>query len=149
MASDTSAFGQEVTAAVGARDLTRQGEQPADRQAAFTADEQERLRAELLKANPRTVPELIQGRTMTEMIDSVRTAEAAYHRVQAAIEAATPTTAGGGVRSETVAAPGGLIGQRGGRMQPLTLIALGLAANDRAGTIEAHGLGRVNIVGNR
>lgn len=149
MASDTSAFGQEATAVLAVEELTRQGEQPAERQAAFTAEEQGRLRAELTKANPRTVPELIQGRTMTEMIDSVRTAEAAYHRVQAAIQAATPTTAGGGVRSETLAAPDGVPGQRGGRMQPLTMIALGLAANDRAGTIERHGLGRVNIVGSR
>ena len=151
MAADNSQFGIEATAApyVEAASETAQGARPASEQAAFTPEMQAQLREVLLRANPRAVPELIQGRTQQEMIDSVQVAEAAYHRVHAQIQAATPTTAGGGVRSETVAAPGSMTAGDAvrSRMAPLTLISLGLAANPAIGTIEHHGLGRVNIVG--
>ena len=71
----------------------------------------ERLRAEsiaivrdlILKGNPDLVPDLVRGETLTELMDSVEPARAAYQRiaesVRANIHAAAPVVPAGGATS--------------------------------------------------
>ena len=47
----------------------------------------------ILKGNPDLVPDLVRGETLTELMDSVEPAKAAYQRIAESIRAETRTTA--------------------------------------------------------
>jgi len=66
--------------------------------AVLSADERQTLQATLAAAHPDTVPELIGGETVGEMVASLATAKAAYQRTIERTKAATPVAAGGGGR---------------------------------------------------
>ena len=85
--------------------------------AILSADERQALRATLAAAHPDTVPELIGGETVGEMIASVATAKAAYQRTIERTKAALPVAAGGGGRP---------VGVDVRTLSPLAKISMGL-----------------------
>jgi 5,10-methenyltetrahydromethanopterin hydrogenase len=66
--------------------------------AVLSAEERQTLRATLAAAHPDTVPELIGGETVGEMVASLEAAKAAYQRTVERARAAIPVAAGGGGR---------------------------------------------------
>ena len=64
----------------------------------------ERLRAEsiaivrdlILKGNPDLVPELVQGETLAELMDSVEPARSAYQRIAESVRVTVPVVPAGG-----------------------------------------------------
>jgi hypothetical protein len=85
--------------------------------AVLSADERQALRATLAAAHPDTVPELIGGETVGEMIASLETAKAAYQRTVERTKAALPVAAGGGGRP---------VGVDARTLSPLAKISMGL-----------------------
>jgi hypothetical protein len=85
--------------------------------AVLGADERQALRATLAAAHPDTIPELIGGETVGEMIASIETAKAAYQRAVERTSAALPVAAGGGGRP---------VGVDARTLSPLAKISMGL-----------------------
>ncbi len=85
--------------------------------AVLSADERQTLRATLAAAHPDTVPELIGGETVGEMVASLETAKAAYQRTIERTKAAMPVAAGGGGRPVSVDVS---------KLSPLAKISMGL-----------------------
>jgi hypothetical protein len=85
--------------------------------AALSADERQTLRATLAEAHPDTIPQLIDGETVGEMVASLTTAKAAYQRAVEQANAAAPVAAGGGGRPISVDVS---------KLSPLAKISLGL-----------------------
>ncbi|MDQ6831791.1 MAG: hypothetical protein M3008_00200 [Chloroflexota bacterium] len=85
--------------------------------AVLSADERQTLRATLASAHPDTIPELIGGETVGEMVASLETAKAAYQRTIERTRAAMPVAAGGGGRP---------VGVDVTKLSPLAKISVGL-----------------------
>ncbi len=85
--------------------------------AVLSADERQTLRATLVSAHPDTIPELIGGETVGEMVASLETAKAAYQRAIERTRAAMPVAAGGGGRPVSVDVT---------KLSPLAKISVGL-----------------------
>lgn len=151
MVDDNAQLHVDATAALEPAALAQQAGEVRGDQAVFSQAEQNALRAELIKGHPNAVHEMIVGNSTAEMIASVTNAEAAYHRVSAAVQAATPTGAGGGVRSEDVVNGGAGSAGAMSKLDAFSKISVGLSQNDLAGQNVVGGLGmaRVNNVGRR
>jgi hypothetical protein len=89
----------------------------AARYATLSADERQTLRATLAAAHPDTIPQLIDGETVGEMVASIATAKAAYQRAIEQAKTAVPVAAGGGGRP---------VGMDPAKLSPLAKISLGL-----------------------
>jgi hypothetical protein len=85
--------------------------------AVLSVEERQTLRATLAAAHPDTVPELIGGETVGEMIASLEAAKAAYQRTVDRTRAAIPVAAGGGGRP---------VGVDAVKLSPLAKISRGL-----------------------
>lgn len=85
--------------------------------AVLSADERQTLRATLAAAHPDTIPQLIGGETVGEMIASVETAKAVYRETIERTKAAIPVAAGGGGRP---------VGVDITKLSPLAKISMGL-----------------------
>lgn len=107
--SEATAIGGAATADAGTGGATKF--------AVLGAEERQALRATLAAAHPDTVPELIGGETVGEMIASLETAKAAYRRTIERTKAALPVAAGGGGRP---------VGVDISKLSPLAKIAVGL-----------------------
>lgn len=89
----------------------------AVRFAVLSAEERQMLRATLAAAHPDAIPELIGGETVGELVASLETAKAAYHRTIERTKATMPVAAGGGGRP---------VGVDVAKLSPLAKISVGL-----------------------
>jgi len=85
--------------------------------AVLSAEERKTLQATLAAAHPDTIPELIGGETVGEMVASLETAKATYQRTIERTKAAMPVAAGGGGRP---------VGVDVSKLSPLAKISMGL-----------------------
>jgi hypothetical protein len=84
-----------------------EGEPVADE----SGEDDDRLRAEslaivrglILKAHADVVPELVQGESLTALMDSVEPARAAYQRLVEAVKASAPVVPAGGASGPAIA----------------------------------------------
>jgi hypothetical protein len=85
------------------------------------------VRELILKANPDLVSDMVRGETLTELMDSVEPARAAYHRIIEAVRPVAPVVpaggTGGAVVIEDLSADG--------------LIKRGLATSRRQATVDS------------
>ena len=56
----------------------------------------------ILKANPDLVADMVQGETLTELMDSVEPARAAYQRIVETVRSVAPVVPAGGASSPVV-----------------------------------------------
>ena len=60
------------------------------------------VRELILKANPDLVADMVRGETLTELMDSVEPARAAYHRIIEAVRPVAPVVPAGGTGGAVV-----------------------------------------------